>query len=329
MGTPIVAFSGNIGGGGIQGIGAADANGGLLVIEKNLLGCAPGESAIRDFDGQTGGLLWNTAIDYDCAHPSIAVGPEGHAYFADVTHSSLITLDGTTGAQIGRYDMPLTTVPDDPNIYSGQMSNPAVGPGGTVFALALKFFDRNPADNQLWLLTMTPAGSVSVSQLPVPGGFADVLFAKVIPDGNGSAFAAWQDGSGAIHLSHGTSDAIVPLSSPPSEMVLDENGVVYASSVNSNNQGTITALAGGTTPLWSYSTAAGDAIRLIGAVTGAGGVVALDQQQGLIPLDPNGNPGSPSATPFHNTNCFRSTSIVSPFASGNWGGANERRRFDV
>src|SRR5262249_19678650 len=100
----------------------------------------------------------------------------------------------------------------------------------------------------------------------------------------------------------------------------DENGVVYATFSSANPmRGTLVALAHGTTPLWSYTTAASDSLHLIGALADAGGAIAIDQQQGLVPFDANGNPGTPSGSPFPMPVQFAS-SIVSPFALGNWVG---------
>ncbi len=301
-----------------RAVGSADATGGILVAEKINAGCPPGPSEINDYDGQTGSLIWTASVNYDCGKPSLAVGPEGHVYTTVDNHSSLVALDGNTGAQIGRYDMPITTVPNDPNQYGGEISNPVVGPDGTVFALALKFVDRVPGDDQLWLLAMTPSGSTNVTQIPAGNVEPDVLFATVIPDGQGSAFAAWQDGTGSVHMSHGASDTIVPLASSPDEMVLDANGVIYAA-VN-NSQGTITALAGGTSVLWNYTTPTSDSLHLIRALAGAGGAVGVDQQQGLISFDAAGNPGTPSGTPFATGPFSLDASVVAPFALGNWVG---------
>lgn len=305
--------------GSTQGLGTSDATGGILTTWKSNVGCIPGETQISDHDGQTGALIWNTVIDYDCGNPSVAVGPEGHVYFTDAARDSLITLDGNTGARIAGYQLPLSTfgVPGDISTTYGQISNPVVGPDGTVFALAVKFIDN--VTEQVWLLAMTPSGSTTVTQIQEGDNIdADVVFAKVITDGQGSAFAAWQDGSGAVHMTHGANDTIVSLASIPDEIVLDENGVVYAA-VNFGGQGTITALAGGTSILWSYQTSASDSVHLIGALGGPGGVIVIDQQQGLIALDANGNPGTPSGTPFA-TPVTLAPSIVSPFTLGNWAG---------
>jgi hypothetical protein len=315
MGVPFNIISSTDGS--AQGLGTSDATGGILTTWKSNVGCVPGETQISDHDGQTGALIWNTVIDYDCGNPSVAVGPEGHVYFTDAARDSLITLDGNTGARIAGYQLPLSTygVPGDINTVYGQISNPVVGPDGTVFALAVKFIDN--VTEQVWLLAMTPSGSTTVTQIQEGDNIdADVVFAKVIPDGQGSAFAAWQDGSGAVHMTHGANDTIVPLASIPDEIVLDENGVIYAA-VNFGGQGTIAALAGGTSVLWNYTTPPSDSIHLIGALADAGGAIVIDQLQGLIPLDANGNPGTSSGTPFSSPVTL-DPSIVSPWNQVNW-----------
>ena len=298
-----------------RAVGSADATGGILFAQKINAGCPPGPSEISDYDGQTGSLIWAATVNYDCGRPSLAVGPEGHVYTTADNHSSLVALDGNTGAQIAIYQMPLSTfgVPGDINTVSGEISNPVVGPDGTVFAFAVKFFDN--INQQVWLLAMTPNGATTVTQISAESVVADAIDAIVIPDGQGSAYAAWSDGAGT-HMSHGASDTIVSLASSPNEMVLDENGVIYAS-VNFNNQGTITALAGGTNVLWNYTTPASDSVHLIGALADAGGAIVIDQLQGLIPLDANGNPGTSSGTPFSSPFTL-DPSIVSPWNQADW-----------
>jgi hypothetical protein len=297
VGVPFNIISGNAS---YFGVGIADSEGGLLATIKSALGCAPGQASISDHDGQTGSLIWNVFVDYDCTNPSPAVGPNGQIYLTIANHSSLIGLDGTTGSQVARYDMPLTPgVNGDQNVYGGLISNPVIDSNGTVFALAVKFFSN--VSEQLWLVAMQSDGSTNVTQIPVSVTLADVLSAKLIPDGSGSVYAAWQDDtSNSMHMFHNGSDTTVNLSAPPDEMVLDENGVVYAS-VNSSNQGTITALAGGTNALWTYQTSASssDTAHIIGASGGPGGAVIIDQVQGLISLNAAGSPGTPSgfATP--------------------------------
>jgi hypothetical protein len=299
-----------------RAVGSADATGGILVAEKINAGCPPGPSQISDYDGQTGSLIWTASVNYDCGKPSLAVGPEGHVYTTADNHSSLVALDGNTGAQIAIYQMPLTTfgVPGDMSTVSGEISSPVVGPDGTVFAFAVKFIDN--LTEQVWLLAMTPTGSTTVMQISAQSVVADAIDATVIPDGQGSAYAAWADG-GTTHMSHGAADTIVPIG-PPQEMVMDENNVIYTAS---NGQvGTVTALAGGTSVLWNYQTPASDSVHLIGAVRGAGGAVVIDQLQGLIPLDPGGNPGTSSGTPLTAGPFPLDPSIVTPLALGNYVG---------
>ena len=318
MGTPFGIVNSN---GSTIGMGTADANGGILATLQSALGCPPGASSIEDHDGQTGSMIWVTFVDYDCQTPSFAVGPEGHVYFRDVYHHSLIILDGNTGAQIGGYDAPNTTTTDgsgDVFTFPGQVSDPTVGPDGTVYAQVVQYGTQVGSIAGTWILAMSPNGVANLTQIPASIA-GSLVPGKVIPDGQGSAYAVWQElddpAAGTIHVSHGASDSPVPLADVPDEVVLDENGVLYAS-VNSS-QGTITALAGGTGLLWSYSTAPSDSIHLVCALTGAGGANIVDQQQGLIPLDTSGNPGTPSGSPFFTPISF-APSIVLPFALGNW-----------
>ena len=56
-----------------------------------------------------------------------------------------------------------------------------------------------------------------------------------------------------------------------------------------------------------------------------GGLITVDQQQGLLPFDPNGVPGTSSGSPFVTprpvfAQPIPTFSIVSPFALGNWAG---------
>ena len=66
-------------------------------------------------------------------------------------------------------------------------------------------------------------------------------------------------------------------------MLLGENGFAFATDLKS----VVAFNISGMTPLWSHSSASGMDIV---AATAGGGLTINDSQQGLVSLDPNGNP---------------------------------------
>jgi hypothetical protein len=87
-------------------------------------------------------------------------------------------------------------------------------------------------------------------------------------------------------------------------LVLGENGVAFATDLQSVVAFNIASMA----PLWSYSSAGG--MDLVAATAG-GGVTINDAQQGLVPLDANGSPGTPTGT---------AVLPVTPWGLGHWMG---------
>jgi Bacterial Ig-like domain (group 2) len=149
------------------------------------------------------------------------------------------------------------------------------------------------------------------------------VFFQVVPDGQGGAFVPWWRDLGNFphyeaHLSHvsrsAVTDVVFPLtyqntafqnSNPcPSpyfrpglpcttdfRLVLGENGVAFATDLKSVVAFNIATMA----PLWTHSSASGMDIV---AATADGGVTINDFQQGLIPLDANGNTVAMSNRPL-------------------------------
>lgn len=301
-----------------QGVAAGDAFGGVVVYFKSFNGCAPGSSEITDYDGPSGALKWNTFIQYDCMHPAVAVGPNGNIYVIANNGTSLVTLDGNTGAQIGRWDVPATlTNPGqgDPNFAVGQISPPAVGPDGTVFALVDKSFDIVAEHDQVWLLSISPGGAASTATISIGGTAAFAAQAVVVPDGQGSAYAAWTDISNLTHISHGAADSVVAIG-VPEEMVTDDTGILYVSSITGSTSGAITALSQ-MSPLWTFSGT--QDLHLVGAVFG-GGAIGLDQT-GLVSISLAGQATAVSPSAFSSPLVPFGPSLVSPLGIGNWLGA--------
>ncbi len=262
VGVPFNIVSGGVGP--YQGVAAADGRGGVIAFLKGIDPCAPGSAEISDYDGQSGALVWNTFIDYDCTNPTVSVGPEGNIHVV-VGRTSLVTLDANTGAQLGQWNVPITDVTSggETFFFGGLLSNPVVDANGTTFALVNKTFDEANSDDQVWLLSVPTTGAATTTIISSGGVWTDAREALLIPDGQGSAYAAWSDNNNAKHISHGAADTIVPIGMP-SEMVTDDAGVLYVSS-NTTSAGTIKALSQ-MTPLWTYQ--GSEPLHVLGAVFG-------------------------------------------------------------
>lgn len=158
---------------------------------------------------------------------------------------------------------------------------------------------------------------------------------RVVPDGQGGAFIPWWKDLGNFpnyqaHLAHVSGSAVTDVTLPlvfqntaylgsqpcplpyfrpglpctsDFRVVLGENGVIFATDLKS-----VVALDATMAPLWTYSSASG--MDLV-AATADGGVTINNFQQGLVPLDANGNAGTPSGN---------SLLAVTPWALGNWMG---------
>jgi hypothetical protein len=165
----------------------------------------------------------------------------------------------------------------------------------------------------------------------------DITF-RVIPDGQGGALVPWWKDLGyyttfEAHVTHisasGVSDVVLPLTYQNTaiqnsnvcpfnpgqlpciadfRMVLGENGVAFATDLKSVVAFNTSSL----TPLWTYTSASG--MDLV-AATADGGVTINDAQQGLIPLDANGAPGTPTGSPFNMPSYSWSGSWAAPSPS--------------
>jgi hypothetical protein len=83
--------------------------------------------------------------------------------------------------------------------------------------------------------------------------------------------------------------------------------------------GSVAALSNGNLVIWTYRTGTSDSLAMVGALAGAGGVVVLDQLQGLISFDASGNQGAPSGSSFSSgQTSIVSAALVTPLTLGNW-----------
>ena len=327
--------------------GVSDGNGGLLML---LYPGYPGPSSIVDLDGQTGATVWRYTSTgtisraflrsgySDFMH--LAVGPDGRVYFEESGTSglSLVALDGTTGAVKARYPVPYGTdtitsdgscqqtgAPETLVDHAVQLTDPVVGPDGTVLAgqsvlsttITYGCTVQVSDDQKLSLLKMAPDGSTSTilvyddatHHTQNPGSSIN----EVIPDPFGGALVSWEydypppGSQQSFHItdvgSSGLSDFTVPFAAIG--MVLGDNNAVFMAG---GNQALAYQLPGGSS-LWAYTSAGGQLSPLV--ATNGGGLAIDDSHLGVIQLDSTGSASVPGTT-------VPGLPLPSPLALGNW-----------
>jgi len=334
----------------------ADGRGGVLAIKKQAVIEPSNLGSVIDFDGQTGWVLWQFSGNDYVSDPGFAVGPDATIYFTQVRQQdrelavypeSLLAMDPLTGGTAVIYDAPYGTASS--NCGSGQnipmLSKPVVGPDGSTLVLqsltdstatwaacGRGLPDTVNYDRKLSLVQIAPNGGSAVTSVQESNSSTDPFIVPdlLIPDDQGGAFASWHDSQ--AHLSHNGADSVVPIIAD--EMVLGDNGVGYAIGTETGVHDLMAFDQSGS-PLWTYPIPSSDDMHLVrataadpaGATAGnpsgstpGGGVIVNDMQQGLIPFDSGGNPGTPSGTPLFSATTGFNPDSVSPFALGDYTG---------
>lgn len=277
-----------------------------------------------------------TYWDY-CGGPIHTV-PYPYAVTSQDGIGASLAADGTIFQVVSSLDLTfLTNCSSDPTSISEKLYLSRTAPDGSATFTAFDTETSLVPDSDSFPTFVRVPGCNDCS----PGAFppnthvpGNVPF-RVVPDGQGGAFIPWWKDLGNFpnyqaHLAHvsgpAVTDVILPLvfqntaylGSQPCPLpyfrpglpcttdfrvVLGENGMIFATDLKS-----VVALDATMAPLWTYSSASG--MDLV-AATADGGITINDFQQGLVPLDANGNAGTPSGS---------SLLAVTPWALGNWMG---------
>lgn len=310
-----------------------DNNGGILLDFGG-----PGTGKIVDLDAQTGTKLWEYQHQSAVDRPGLfgrqlAVGQDGTVYTREVASTQnpdfpgqtdferrLVALDGAAGTPTTLYAVPSSTLTElavcggvtstilHP-FTSSLISNPTIGPDGTVFA-STKVVKETRGSCGNGDPTLDPG--IAISLVTVQGGSATTaplqtisavdssnvapsaaLF-DIIPDGQGGAFAAWgfeffRSQQSEMHISHGSTDIKVPLEYDDVTMVLgDQNTLFAASSVK------VAAMSLSGSPKWTWTVprTALNGLQLIGATAGGGLVVKTNDgtTDSILRFDGSGTP---------------------------------------
>jgi hypothetical protein len=230
-------WSAQVSGDSTRGIaGIPDGNGGVIVHLNPLRG----QERFVDLDAQTGAQVWEYDSPQDPGGEplrGVAIGADGTVYFReaifapdqnfpDLTDETwwLVGLDGSTGARVFRYPVPLSTLTNGDFILPedlSQLSDPIVAPDGSVFATVVVV--NQPVVNSVYNQKVSllqgvppstgpqfiainpnaPAGSIGGANLtqiaeidftgdPLSNETAPFVgLIGLIPDGQGGVLASW------------------------------------------------------------------------------------------------------------------------------------------
>jgi hypothetical protein len=146
--------------------------------------------------------------------------------------------------------------------------------------------------------TASPSAVTPIHGLSSPladGSFPEVALFDILPDGNGSAFAAWgfvssrNQSVNEMHLAHGSADTRLPLAFDSVAMILGDQDTLFAAT---GTQLVAVNLSGGTK--WTATAPSGQGLKLLAASAG-GGLVAkyvadtIDAGETVVRFDVNGN----------------------------------------
>jgi hypothetical protein len=303
-----------------------------------------------DLDPQTGSTIWQYptaglafAVRNDGTIFTSHFEPGPPTSFGGAVQA-LVALDATTGSPIFHYSIPPSFSTNDIStcnpgtLVSGSDSLASLGAdsNGNVFTLVdvtnkvsgkTPSPDTQPCNGQLfdvsqnqtaYLLKVASDFSTTLTQFHSNGSLIDMgQPSTVIPEGNGGAMIFWFIYPQTYYITrvNTSSSNDLPLQYPlhigvlPARIVLGENGIAYIA----DRQTVVAFNQTSGSILWNYqvSDLDSDKLNIVGATSG-GGVIINDQESGLIALDANGVPGTPSGSPLP---------AVTPWALGNWMGS--------
>jgi hypothetical protein len=328
--------------------GFSDGNGGILLWYHPSSG---GDSLV-DLDGPTGSTLWEYVSQGTLtASPfgelgNIAVGNGGNVYFSEFAPPSslptnpdstpigyLVALNGTTGAVVTRYHGPIGTDTDYSDIseWPSSISDPVIGPDGTVFA-AVQTYNSTytgseySAEQDLSLLALSMDGTTTLTQFYSDTstqhacGFPCDAVNGLIPDGNGGAYVSWEYGAlegGYIDTSHvtdasssGSTDFTPPFAA--TQMVLGDSGALIATDGQ-----TASALSGGSA-IWTYAAPSIYDELKISTATEGNGLDLTDENQGSYPYSESLVTLDGTGTPVGSAITVDSGSAPAPSGLGSW-----------
>jgi hypothetical protein len=283
-----------------------------------------GSGTVVDIDGQTGGQVWRTNINY-AGQPAAA--PDGGTYIYQLTVDTppalaLVKLDPQSGQPIQLTTVPYGTenlvcngivYPPLAYIFPGVSNNPVVDNQGNVFFESSTLTDTETCPSSETksetgsVIKIAPDGTVSTFPLfsysqtcsgPGECPFGSDSVQGIVPDSQGGAFALWNhfppgENDGGLtapsFITNTTTSTTYqsPLSGAFVPIIVrGENG----SLIESDGTAVVALGAQSGSTQWTYESSAG--VATIDAVHG-GGITLFDSGWNQISLDSQGNPSAP------------------------------------